>query len=84
MNVVELNNTPGFIPWYERLSNEEFKQAILHALQINQHLSLSEATKIYEEWSSISVLNSKCRVRDGYHSFKYYVVNQLRELDNKN
>jgi len=84
MSVIELVNKEGFIPWYEQLSNEEFKQAIFHELQVNQHLSLLKATDIYDEWSQISALDSKCRVRDGYHSFRYYVVNQLRELGSKN
>ena len=84
MSVVELVNKKGFIAWYEQLLNEEFKQAILHELQVNQQLSLSKATDIYDGWSQISVLNPKCRVRDGYHSFKYYVVNQLGKLGSKN
>lgn len=80
MSVVELSAKESFIPWYERLHQNEFDSMIVEKIKNELNISMKKAKDMYAEFQGISIRDEQCKYRTGVYSFRYYVMKKVEEL----
>ena len=80
MEVIELTKNESFIPWYERLHQNEFDSMIVEKIKNELNISLKQAKDMYKEFQGISIRDEQCKRGDGLYSFRYYVMRKVEEL----
>lgn len=79
-NVIELTLKHGFIPWYEKMTSDVFRDMVIDRLVQEMEYSFEEAQEKFEEFQSVSLTDERCCYGSGMYSFRYYVMNELKTL----
>lgn len=80
MNLITLEDNENFIPWYERMNQKSFEKLVKGKMAVGLGLSAKEAEDKYREFENIKINDELCRRREGLYSFRYYVINELKNI----